>query len=199
MTEHYFTEKPTSELKKFKQKAMLRGNEIQFITASGLFSPKQVDKGTKILIESADIKENQSILDLGCGYGIVGLTLKKTMPTIEVTATDINERAISITKENFRFHHLKANIFQSNGFEKIKEQFDVILVNPPQSAGKDLCIKLIKESKEHLKPKGSLQLIARPNKGGKTLSEIMKATFNNVTILTRKVGYCLYKSEKQAF
>ncbi len=193
--EHYFTESPKSELKIKKIKSVLRNREIEYYTASGLFSMKKVDKGSELLIKKSLIKENSKILDLGCGYGIIGISLLLTINNIQVTFSDINERAIEITKKNLRLNNLKAETIQSNGFEKISELFEVILLNPPQTAGRDLCFKLIEDSKKHLKEKGTLQIVARHNKGGKELSKKMLEIFNNVKDISKQAGYRIYLSQ----
>jgi len=195
MTEHYFTEKPTSRLIIKQIKEILRDNEIELYTASGLFSPDQVDKGTKLLIEKSVIQENSKILDLGCGYGAIGISLKIIFPLIDLTLSDINERAVQITSRNLDFHKLNGKIIQSNGFEKINENFDIILLNPPQTAGKKLCFKLIEDAKSHLLQNGSLQLVARHNKGGKELSKKMLEVFGNVKDIAKSSGYRIYISK----
>ncbi len=193
--EHYFTKTPKSEIKIFKIKDKIKSKEIEFYTASGLFSIKSIDKGSKLLIEKCIIKDNWKILDFGCGYGIIGLSLKLSYPKLEVTFSDINERAIQITKKNLKLYNLKTKVIQSNGFENIKDKFDSILLNPPQTAGKELCFKLIEESKNHLKNNGLLQIVARHNKGGKELSKKMFNVFNNVKEIAKSSGYRIYVSK----
>ncbi len=193
--EHYFTKSPKSEIKILKIKEKLRNKEIEFYTASGLFSLKNIDKGSKLLTEKCIIKNNWKILDLGCGYGIIGLALKLAYPNMEVTFSDINERAIQLTNMNLKLHNIKAKAIQSNSFENIKDKFDTILLNPPQTAGKEICFKLIEDSKEHLKNKGLLQIVARHNKGGKDLSKKMLETFHNVKETAKSKGYRIYISQ----
>lgn len=193
--EHYFTKSPKSKLRLFKIKTKLRNREIEFCTASGLFSARSIDRGSELLINKCIIKDNWKILDLGCGYGIIGLSMLLTNPTIKLTFSDINERAIQLTKMNLKKYNLSANVIQSNGFENLKERFNTILLNPPQTAGKELCYKLIKDSKDHLVKNGLLQIVARHNKGGKELSNKMLETFNNVKEIAKSAGYRIYVSQ----
>ncbi len=197
--EHYFTKSPKSELKFKKVKAIVRKREIEFYTASGLFSINELDIGTELLINKSIIEDKFKVLDLGCGCGIVGLSLKLIFPNIELTFSDINERAIFVTKKNLEKYRLKAKVIQSDGFEKINEKFNTILLNPPQSAGKDLCFKLIKDSKDHLLENGSLQIVARHNKGGIELSKKMKEVFGNVKDITKHSGYRIYLSYNNCY
>ncbi len=195
MVEHYFTKYPKSKLILNKLKANLRNKEIIFYTASGLFSIKKVDKGSELLINKCIIKDNWKVLDLGCGYGIIGLALLKSNKTLNITFLDINERAIEITKKNLGLNSLKATVVSSDGFKNIKNKFDTILLNPPQTAGKEFCFKLIEESKKHLNEKGLLQVVARHNKGGKELSKKMLEIFNNVKDIAKRTGYRVYISQ----
>ena len=196
MTEHYFTEKPTSQLKIFKLRTILRNTYIDFFTATGLFSFTDIDKGTQLLINKSIIKDKWKVLDLGCGYGIVGVSLKKFFPTLAVTFSDINQRALELTRKNLSFHHLEGTAIHSNGFEHIDGKFNTILLNPPQTAGKELCFKLITESKEHLLSKGLLQVVARHQKGGRELGKKMLETFGNVKETAKGAGYRIYVSQK---
>ena len=195
MQEHYFTKSPQSKLKIYRLKVKLRNKDIKFFTASGLFSISKVDIGSEILINKCIIKDNWKILDLGCGYGIIGLALLNSNKTLKLTFSDINERAIEITNKNLKFNKLIAEVIQSNGFENIKENFNTILLNPPQTAGKQLCFSLIEESKKHLEKNGILQIIARHNKGGIELSNKMKQVFGNVKDRVKQAGYRIYISE----
>ncbi|MBS3167547.1 class I SAM-dependent methyltransferase [Candidatus Woesearchaeota archaeon] len=191
--EHYFTKEPKSELKIKKLKSILKNKEIEFYTASGLFSLNKVDNGSKLLINKCIPKGK--VLDLGCGYGIIGLTLLLTNKKLELTFSDINERAIVITKKNLKLNNLEANVIQSDGFENIKEKFDTILLNPPQTAGKNLCFKLIEDSKEHLLKNGTLQIVARHKKGGIELSKKMQEVFSNIKEIAKGSGFRIYLSQ----
>ncbi|RLE46346.1 class I SAM-dependent methyltransferase [Candidatus Woesearchaeota archaeon] len=193
-TEHYYTKKPKSKLKPRIIHATLRGQKFTFHTGSSTFSPKKIDTGTKILIKYAKVKPGDKVLDLGCGYGPIGITIAKTTPNTKITMSDINERAITLTEKNIKENKVNAETKQSNSFEKIKEKFDAILLNPPISAGKKTCYKMIEEAKKHLNKGGSLQIVARHQKGGKSLQEKMKETFGNVQEIAKKSGFRVYIS-----
>lgn len=196
--EHYFTEKPTSKYVAYAIEAVLRGKRLKFKTASGMFSPQRIDKGTELLINSAIIDTGWSVLDLGCGYGPVGIAIKKAFPSATVVMSDINERAVAVAKENAEINKVTVDVRQSEVFSKFKdaEKFDTILLNPPQTAGKKVCFQMIEESIKHLKKDGLLQMVARHKKGGKSLSEKMEDVFGNVEESAKRSGYRIYVSKR---
>ena len=143
------------------------------------------------------IDKNFKVLDIGCGTGVLGIGAAKLF-NADVAMSDINKRAVMLAKMNCKLNNVKCEVFQGNLYEKIKQNdFDVVLSNPPQTAGKEICFQLIEQSKKYLKNKGSLQLVARHNKGGKTLSKKMEEVYGNVKIAAKKAGYWVYVSVKE--
>ena len=190
---HYFSEEQKSPLRLRKIKVLLRGKEFEFFTGSGVFSGKKIDKGTEVLIENCIVKQDAVVLDYGCGYGAVGIAIAKSSPATEVVMVDINKRAIKLAKMNIELNRAdNADVYYLNKFQKIEKNFDVILLNPPQTAGKQGSSDRIRESKNYLTDGGTLQLVARHNKGGEQLSEYMKTVFGNVKIIAKKGGYRVY-------
>src|SRR3989344_6347761 len=113
MTEHYYTKKPESKLIINKIKFHVRGREVELFTASGLFSLNQLDIGSEILIERC-VVNGKKVLDLGCGYGAVGVSLNLIYPGLEIMYSDVNERAVEITKKNLYKYNLKSKVVQSD-------------------------------------------------------------------------------------
>ena len=195
--EHYYSEQPKSSFKIKKIKQIIKNFEFEFYTAPSVFSKDKIDKGTLILAENMMIDENSYVLDIGCGIGVLGIVAGK-LYNANVAMSDINKRAINLAKRNLELNNIKAEVYQGNLFEPIeKNNFDVILSNPPQTAGKNICFKLIEQSKDFLKINGSLQLVSRHNKGGKTLSDKMNKVFGNLKFISKKAGYWVYMSIKE--
>jgi len=199
--EHYFSEQPKSSFTKEKFEVEILGLKIIINSGSGLFSLKELDFGTELLIKHAKIpSEDSFVLDLGCGYGIIGIALKKYYPKLDMTLIDINDRAIQVSKKNCDENDAVCTVLKSDIFSNpvlTDKKFDVILTNPPFSAGKKVCIQFIEQSFEHLNTDGSLQLVAPHNKGGESLKKVMLATFGNVDELGKKRGYRVYYSVKK--
>lgn len=196
--EHYFSEKQESHLNLKKIRQKIKGVDFEFYTSSGVFSKEKIDKGTLILAENMIVDKKCSVLDIGCGIGILGIAAARLYDA-NVVMSDINKRAVMLAKKNIKLNNIKAEIYNGNLYEKInKNDFDVILSNPPQTAGKEVCFKLIEQSKNYLKNNGNLQLVARHNKGGKTLSKKMEEVFGNVKAIAKKAGYWVYLSDKKS-
>ncbi len=203
-THHYFSEKQDSKFIKSEFRARILGCDLRFKTGPGVFSKDRVDKGSLALIENCEIKKNWKVLDLGSGIGVVGIAVAKKYGC-EVFMTEINIRAHELSKENALINGLKDKVraFQGNIFEPLDNsdsgqlmKFDTILLNPPQTAGKSICLKMIDESYSHLSDQGLLQMVARHNKGGETLSKRMEEVFGNVRQAAKKSGYRVYVSQK---
>ena len=195
--EHYYSEQQKSlfNVKKIKQK--IKGQQFDFYTASGVFSKDKIDKGTLALAENMAVDKNSKVLDIGCGIGILGIVAAKLF-NANVVMSDINKRAVMLAKKNAELNNVKAEIYHGNLYEPITQNdFDIILSNPPQTAGKELCFQLIEQSKNYLKKNGNLQLVARHNKGGKTLSNKMEEVFGNVKVIAKKAGYWVYMGVKE--
>jgi len=149
---------------------------------------------------SEDKKLIPEILDLGCGYGIIGISIKKHYPQLNMTMIDINDRAIQLSKKNCDENDAECLVIKSNIFANPvldDKRFDIILTNPPFSAGKKVCIEFIEQSFKHLNPEGILEVVAPHNKGGESLKKAMQDTFGNVEELVKKRGYRVYVSTKE--
>ncbi|MBR9690202.1 class I SAM-dependent methyltransferase [Candidatus Woesearchaeota archaeon] len=192
---HYYSKKQQGKFTPFPVKIKLKKIQFELYSAPGVFSKKELDKGTKLLIENCVVKDGECILDIGCGYGAIGISLAKIVD-INVLMTDINERAVFLAKKNIKEHKLdKVKAKKSDLYDKIDEKFDSILTNPPQTAGKKVCFEIIEGAKEHLKKGGTFQLVARHQKGGKELEKKMNKVFKNVEQVAKGSGFRVYISK----
>ena len=198
MGEHYYTENPNSEVKVKHFMHTIKNTSLNFTSVSGVFSFEQkIDKASEMLIKNFTPSGN-SLLDIGCGYGAIGLFLKTLFPEQKVHMIDVNRRAIEYASLNAASNHLEVVAYQSDLFSNIHTMsFDDLVTNPPIAAGKKLITDLINQSWDYLNNHGSLWLVAFHNKGGSTLKDIMKARFGNVEDVEKGGGIRVYKSIKK--
>jgi len=191
MTEHYFTEKPKSKPDLGIIKTYFKGKLFEFLTASGVFSKTRIDPGTRLLIESMILPEKGYLLDLGCGYGPVGIAAAVFNPKLHIVMTDLNERALWLAKENTKRNRAE-NVEIRKGFlyEPVKDmKFETILSNPPTTAGMKIVLPIIQQAPQHLVKDGLLQIVVRSKISGKRLTTQIEETFGNITVHSRKSGY----------
>jgi len=192
VVEHYFSRRPSSKGRRGLVKARLRGLDLEFLTAGGVFSYRRIDRGTQLLVESMRLPESGRLLDLGCGYGVVGVAAARVSPSLEVWMTDVNERAVSLAEANLGRNGVEgATVRLGDLYEPVAGlEFDCIVSNPPISAGMRRVVEpLVRGAVDHLVEGGSLQLVVQSNKGGKTLTGMMEDAFGGVEILARSGGY----------
>lgn len=195
--DHYYSEKPKSEIQEHKFSYEIKGIELEFISVSGVFAFSQkVDKASSLLIESfRPSGAGNFVLDMGCGIGPISLFIKSRYPHLQVTAVDINERAVSYTGKNALLNDLSIEAMKSDLYSQLDGRlFGDILSNPPIAAGKALNTRMIHEAKDHLLKNGALWLVAYHNKGGETLKRIMNEAFGNVEDIEKKGGIRVYRS-----
>ena len=199
MSEHYFSENPTSPEERGLIRTRLRGIDFTFETSSGVFSHRRVDSGTRLLVESMTLPEKGRVLDLGCGIGVIGIVAAKLNPALEVWMTDVNSRAVSLAESNAKRNRVKATVRQGSLYEPVGGlKFDLVITNPPMSAGIDAVVRpIIEGAPAHLVGGGALQLVVQSNKGGRTLSGIIEETFGNIEVTARGGGFRVFTATKQ--
>lgn len=195
MTKMYYAENPDSAHDIHELKVTLLGQSFTFLTDSGVFSKKLVDYGSQVLLNTLDFEKGKTLLDLGCGYGPLGISLAKVQG-VKPTMVDINNRAIDLAKQNAQKNGVEADIFQSDIYEKVNGTFDYIISNPPIRAGKQVVHTIISESINYLKVGGNLTIVIQKKQGAPSAKAKMEEVFGNVEILKRDKGYYILRSEK---
>lgn len=195
--EHYFTDKPESKYREYEVNVQLKEDSFEIISASGLFSKDELDSASKLLIESAELPVAGSCLDVGCGSGIIGIALMRKNDSLKFVFSDVNERALNVTRKNLKNLGLFGKVTKSDMFSNIKNGFDLIVSNPPMASGRKKCYELIDGAFLKLNKNGSLQIVARHNKGGFMLEKKMNEVFGNVSCLAKKSGFRVYRSIKE--
>lgn len=203
MTEHYYSQNPSVEHDERRIKTTFFQKNFTFKTDAGVFSKRAVDFGTTLLIESISLKNGSKVLDLGCGYGPIGITIASKLQNGEVLLVDINERAVELAKENIQLNRnlisdqVKIEAIQSEGFSRINhEGFHYIFLNPPIRAGKTLIYQLFEESHKHLEDQGELWIVIQKKQGATSAMKKLNSLFSVVEEVDKKKGYSIIKSKK---
>ncbi|REK69156.1 class I SAM-dependent methyltransferase [Paenibacillus paeoniae] len=198
MSGHYYSKTPEVNHNRQTHPDSLRGYPMKFVTDAGVFSKTGVDYGSRVLIEAMVLQEGDRVLDVGCGYGPIGLTAAKLVGSGHVTMIDINERAIELTKENARLNGI-ANItaVQSDLFEGVRsERFNVLLTNPPIRAGKAVVHRIFEQGYELLEAGGSMWVVIQKKQGAHSAMDKLEAIFGEVEEVTKDKGYRILRAQK---
>ena len=198
--EHYFAAHPKSKARFGLIKTYLRGKPFEFLTASGVFSKRRVDLGTRLLIESMVLPKDGCVLDVGCGYGPVGIAAAAFNPCLNVVMVDVNYRAVWLARQNVEKNRV-SNVEIKRGFlyEPVKDMvFDCVLSNPPVTAGLETVKAMICDAPPHMSTGAVFQMVVRSKVGGKRLCMIFEEAFGNVEILARESGYRVLIAKKQS-
>ena len=192
--EHYFAETPKAKRKKVVIEEFLGGKLFKFDSDTSVFSKTKIDAGTKLLVRHMEIQPMDTVLDLGCGYGPIGISAAQLAK--KVYMTDINNRATELAERNARNNDtMNVEVRTGDGLSPVKElMFDVILTNPPIRAGKKVVFRMIEDAKLHLNPNGSFWLVARTQQGAKSIKKKMEEVFGNAEYVAMKGGYRLIRS-----
>ena len=198
-TEHYFAETPKSEPKLGIIQTRLRGEPFKFLTSSSVFSKKQVDPGTRLLIEAMQLPDEGPVLDVGCGYGPVGIAAAASNPRLHIVMTDVNMRAVQLARKNIKINKVRnAEARQGFLYEPLNDSvFTCVLSNPPVSAGMETVLAIIHDAPKFLSRSGTLQIVVRSKIGKKTLPNAFTEAFGNCSVLARKSGYRVLTAKKQ--
>ena len=198
-TDHYFAENPKSPPRYGLVHTCLRGKQFEFTTASSVFSIKRVDLGTRVLIESMILPEKGCVLDVGCGYGAVGIAAAKFNPKLHVVLSDVNRRAILLARKNAEKNRVyNVEVRHGSLYEPVKDFcFNAVLSNPPVSAGMKTVEAIIRGAPVVMAEKATFQMVVRSKIGKKTLPETFTEAFGNVKVLAIESGYRVLTAEKQ--
>ncbi|MDR7240415.1 class I SAM-dependent methyltransferase [Neobacillus drentensis] len=199
MSEHYYsrTQKVDSDPKFWDY--TLKNNQFRFKTDNGVFSKREVDFGSRLLIESFELPNAEGLLlDVGCGYGPIGLSLAKYYQDRMIHMVDVNERAISLAKENAELNRIEnVKIYESDRLLNVKEKtFAAILTNPPIRAGKKTVHDIFEQSFEHLTSQGELWVVIQKKQGAPSAIEKLNNLFNHVETIDKSKGYFVIRAQK---
>lgn len=199
MSQHYYSKNPQTTSKPQEWDFPLRGEKFRFQTDSGVFSKNEVDFGSRLLIEAfEDSVVEGPILDVGCGYGPIGIAIAKAFPRKTVHMVDVNMRAIELAKINSLKNAVdNVEIYESDGLSSVKEEgFSAIVTNPPIRAGKETVFRFYEEAYSKVAPGGSLWVVIQKKQGAPSTEEKLKELFGNCRVADKKKGYFIFEARK---
>jgi 16S rRNA (guanine1207-N2)-methyltransferase len=196
MGDHYFTAEPQSASRRATAVWQWQGREYEFMTDSGVFCRGHVDFGSNLMVESLPPLHGR-VLDLGCGYGFVGVAVKLRFPQTDVTMCDINQRAVALAKENAARLGAQISAVQSDGFSAVEGSFDFILCNPPVRAGKVVYYPWFEQAVGRLNAGGRLIIVLQKKQGAPSARRRLEELFPKVEELDHDGGYHILAAEKE--
>ena len=193
MSKMYYAENPDAAHDIHELRVDLLGQKMTFLTDAGVFSKKMVDFGSQLLLKCLEVNQGETVLDVGCGYGPLGLSLAKAYG-VQATMVDINNRALNLARQNAERNKVEATIFQSNIYEQVKGKFDHVISNPPIRAGKQVVHEIIEKSKDFLGIGGDLTIVIQKKQGAPSAKSKMEDVFGNCEIVKKDKGYYILRS-----
>lgn len=198
MANHYYDQSPETKHDRNTISFTLRGFGLRFVTDAGVFSKSGVDYGSRVLIDAMELGKADQVLDVGCGYGPIGLTAAKLAPEGHVTMIDVNERAVQLAQENARLNGIgNVTVLQSDLFVAVQGRaYRTILTNPPIRAGKSVVHRIFEEGYELLEPGGSLWVVIQKKQGAPSAKEKLESLYAEVEEVTKDKGYRIFRAVK---
>lgn len=189
----YFTNDNSIPSKLVKTRAVVLNNSFIFYTDNGVFSKDGLDFGSRLLLENIPLTEiGESLVDVGCGYGVFGIVLNKILG-VKVTMCDVNRRALHLAEKNIKENKCSdCSVIESNCYQNINSKYSTIITNPPIRAGKKVVYEILEGAKDYLLPGGRLFFVVRKEQGAKSIISDMQKIYN-VEVLERKKGFFIIK------
>lgn len=191
---HYFTNEENLKSEIENVIAEINGIPFYFYTDNGVFSKGELDFGTELLLKNFkyDNPNNKTLLDIGCGCGPIGIYASHLGFAVDMS--DVNKRAIHLSKMSLKEQGLNANVFESDAYQNINSKYDYIVSNPPIRVGKEKLYEIIMGAKDHLTDNGELWIVVRKQQGAESLIRDMKKVYKSVEVITKKKGFYIIKA-----
>lgn len=205
MSNHYYDRHPSAAHDRRVFEETIRGVTLKLVTDAGVFSKHGIDFGSKLLIRNLALDGHERMLDVGCGYGPIGLFAAKLNPAMHVTMLDINERAVELARENAGRNGIEnVTVLQSDLYEQLREgacsrgMFSLIVTNPPIRAGKRVVHRIFEEGVEWLSEGGELWTVIRKQQGAPSALAKLQSLFSRVEEADKDKGYRIYRAIKSS-
>jgi 16S rRNA (guanine1207-N2)-methyltransferase len=194
--DHYYSKNPDAPHDIHKINYKIDEKVLEFLTDAGVFSKKKIDFGSDLLIQSIP-PTNGAILDIGCGYGVIGISLAAVNPDSKINLIDINERAVDLANRNIEMNGIvNAKALCSDGFANVSGTYDLIVSNPPIRTGKRVIYPIFENSIYFLNPSGSIYLVIQKKQGAQSAIAKLESVYGNCEVVNKDGGYWILKSTK---
>ena len=196
MNDQYYTQDPSSESRPVPCAFVYRGRSLQFMTDAGVFSRGELDQGTRLLIDELP-ELSGDVLDLGCGWGPIGVSIAKANPGCNVTMADVNRRALGLCVDNCKANGVTAECIESDGMAAVMDRtFDTVVTNPPIRAGKQVIYKMFADAAARLNEGGVLYLVIRKQQGAESCVKYLRTLYGAVEVLRKSGGFWVVKASE---
>ncbi len=197
MANQYFENNPNLKTEIKKIEYFYKQNKITLFADCGVFSKSKIDFGSNLLLKTIELENVKKVLDVGCGYGIIGLTISKVKPEILVTMVDVNLRAIALCEKAIEYNEIKnAKVFESNVYQNVNDTYDLIVTNPPIRAGKNIVHRILLDGINHLNKGGSLWCVIQKKQGAPSALKALETVYKEVEVVANDKGYWIIKAVK---
>ena len=196
MNDQYYTREPSSASRPAQCAFSYRGHSLTFETDSGVFSRGELDEGSRLLLEALPPLSGD-VLDVGCGWGALGLSVARANPGVHLSMGDVNLRALALCEKNALRNQVSARIVESDGLAAFAgETFDTVLTNPPIRAGKQVVYRILSDALNSLKSGGSLYLVIRKQQGAESCLRYLQSLGCEAERISRSAGYWVIRAAR---
>lgn len=189
MNDMYFAPVPGSVSRPEKFETVFEGVPFSFWTDAGVFSRGEIDRGSQTLLKALPKDLRGRVLDLGCGWGLIGTVIGKTRRDARVVLCDVNERAVELSRRNLKENGVDGEAFLSDGFSSLEGTFDAVVTNPPIRAGKSVIYRLFSEAADRLSPEGRMYLVIRKQQGAESALKYLNTVFTEAKAVDKSGGF----------
>ena len=194
---HYYCQDQQSPPLDIEIPLSFAGESFCFKSSSGVFSKRQADQGSLVLLRCLVGQElSGELLDVGCGYGLLGIVIKRCFPALQVAMIDINERAVELAAYNVESHRVECRVWGSDGYQAVTACYDHIITNPPIRAGKAVVYRILGEAYDHLNSGGDCYAVIRKKQGALSALKYMATVYRQVAVIKRERGYYVLRGQK---
>ena len=196
MNDQYYTADPSSESRPVPCAFPYRGHGLNFMTDAGVFSKGELDVGSRLLLDALPPLEGD-VLDLGCGWGAIGVAIARANKAARVVMADVNHRALGLAQENCQRNGVTAEVIESDGMSAVlNRKFDAVVTNPPIRAGKQVIYGMFADAARSLNPGGALYLVIRKQQGAESCIKYLKTLYENVEKLDKSGGFWVLRASE---